>query len=270
MQVEQRPNFLERMAVKGLLLLENHLEKKSSPPVDWAGRRQLLKELGTTTLVIGSFSAAGLTLRTVWEWHQAQEIAQKKADQENYYGTSWQNSPDMQMAIKKAGEDPNLRILRLDGLGVRLYGQDNIFFYQTSNLAVLAVDKKSLDSFLDKKGKAKDMVAFTIDDQANPAQEISGVTNFKLSIQLDNKPADIVFNASPEQNIAIKLSANVAAVYESYQRFGLNRTIQIINAPFSPDWQQYQDNIKQYLNRFAQGQLPPFIKAIAINPIWLK
>lgn len=153
--LETNPNMLEKMAVRGLLILEGHSEKNSSSPVNWAGRRQFLEELAGAVVVVGSAATAGFTLRFLWEEYQNQQIAQKRdaylqsvKNREDYYGIGWQNSADVQLAIKKAKENSNLKILGPDEPGIRFYSQDNILFYQTSNMVVLAIDKKALDDFL--------------------------------------------------------------------------------------------------------------------------
>ncbi|MDP3974205.1 MAG: hypothetical protein Q8P92_05240 [Candidatus Daviesbacteria bacterium] len=277
MQAEQKPNFLERVAVKGLLFLEDHLEKKPSPPVDWAERRQLLQEVGGSFLLVGTAAIAGTALRFIWEHYQNEQIARKRdaylqalKEREDYYGISWQSSPDVQLAIKKANEDPNLKVLGLNKLGIRIYSQGNTFFYQSSNMAVLAVDKKALDSFLRENEKTKETLAFIISDQQTPAPNISGINNFRLELKIEKQPPTITLNTSPKQIVGINLSSNVAAIYESYQKDPY-RTMQMLTRPIttSSEWQQFQDSITLYRNRFTEGKLEPFIKTVAINPIWL-
>lgn len=275
---ETEPNILEKMAVKGLLLLEGHLEKKSSLPVDQSGRRQFLKEFGETVAVVGSAATVGLTLRFLWEQYQDQQIAQKRdaylqavKDQEDHYGIGWQSATEVQLAIKKASEDPKLRILKFDGPGIRFYSQDNIIFLQTSNIVILAVDKKALDSFLQENGKTKETLAFIISDQQTPTPNISGANNFRLGIKIEKQPPTIIMDTSPEQIVGINLSSNAAAIYETYQKLGSSKTVQMLARPVttSPQWQQFEESVTLYRNRFAEGKLEPFIKVLAINPSWL-
>ncbi len=277
-KMEQQPNILEQIAVRGLLFLEKHLEKKPSPPVDWAERRQFLKEAGGGALLVGTAAIAGTVLRLLWGNYQDQQIAQKRdaylqalQNKEDYYGISWQSSPEVRLAIKKASEDPQLQVLKLDEPGIRFYSQDNIIFFQTSNTVVLAVDKKALDSFLQQNGKTNETLAFIINDQQTPALDISGANNFRLELKIEKQPPAIMMDTSPEQIVGINLSSNAAAIYETYQKLGPVRTVQMLIRPAtaSPEWQQLQNSITSYQNRFTEGKLEPFIKVIAINPLWL-
>ncbi|MDO8618877.1 MAG: hypothetical protein Q7R49_02905 [Candidatus Daviesbacteria bacterium] len=269
MQIEKKPNFLEIAAVKSLLFLENHLQKKPSPPVDWAGRRQLLKDIGTNSLLLGSATAVGLTIRTAWELYQAEQVAQKKdvylkkvKAHEDYYGHSWQSSPEVQLAIDEAKKNPDLQVLGLNNLKVRLYSQNNLFFYQTSNIAVLAIDKKSLASLVDQTGKTERPIAFVLNDRENPKAEVSGAINVRSDID-KNWKTNIhgTTLAAVKKDLSVSLSSMIATVYESMQLFNSG----LDNA----DWKAYGDRYKWYFDQFNEDRLTPIIQVLAVNPFWV-
>lgn len=261
---EQEAGFLEKAAVTTFLWLEKHLEAKPTP-IDQDGRRRLLETATWTCLAL--LGGTALWVRLTKPNPQTGEATSQPSN--DYYNADWQKHPDVHKLLIETRKNGDLAILEAAPFPIRTVR--NNLFYQPSKGVILAIDIKALENWLDQFNTNDQIIAFVLEDDGTKPTSVSGAKNFV--IKLDDHWQKTTGNNILEQgtNFSSYLSGIVALTNEYISQYGIAETEHIFTGgEESPEWQAAQKRLAWYQERFIRGEMPFFIRVLAVNPLWSK
>lgn len=270
----------EKAAVYSLLWLEKHLEQRLAP-IDQERKRPLGRRVkwGLGTVVAGS----GAILLAVM-FGQAQKpslvintlngfVAQASEEKipQTYNAVDWQKQPDITHLIQMIKGDEKLALFENNPLNEHFYINPPLVFSQRSNSVILAIEKKTLTNWLTRQILTYETIQLIFTDVSTTSPSMSlNEFEFSLATIWQNK-----VQGKTEQELLISfsriISSEVAAPTEFIIKYG---SFELMSKGFYPlniqDLKIVRERSHWYEQQYKSGQLTPFIKVVAVNPLWIK
>lgn len=264
----KQAGFLEKLQVKALLLLEEHIEDKGPKVVLERERREVLGKIFNSLMWGAAFTSWGgvlfLASRLIVRWQEA-EI--KKA----YFGTDWQHHPNVLATIEKAKREPGFVVTAAKQSPVMI--AENVYFFHTSGGVILAIDQLYLNDWLNfHRQKINFQLGFIFNDtRFDPDSHILNISNVGVPVDIQWNDIKIRDKKQAMDELSYRLSSGVAVMLEYTRNFGRDEAMKKFgSSQDSPNWPILTQDLDRYRQLFIKGRMAPFIRVVDINPLWIK
>ena len=268
--METEANFLEKTAVRALLIAEKLLEERPPAPIELLKkerRSHVTRTLASWGFIVSVFVGSGIGLV---ELSKIRLQEKKQAQAEIIFGDSknWQSRLESLSQLNSLIANPNFLLLENNQLSPQIYSFENLYFTQMSDQAKIVINHQAIRNWLAaEKYTTVQGLAFTFINKQDE-NKFNEISTFKIPV--DSRFNKYILGSSPKEykdNLSADLSSIITLSIELCHQIGAEEASKLSSTGGNV---YLEERLKWYRDQFLQQKLPLFVIVADINPSLMK